>query len=393
MPRRKTRTSASSPRAPVLLAVVTVALFLLGEAFLLARSDTGQIALARIPGLGDWNRVTRIVGKQLRQGMRASGIPDDSLRVSVEENARPSVVWRMGLPSDASLLHANFAMTRSLEQRGAHVLSGRESMGPLGESIVTLVVGLPGRPTHRVLLVRGGMPAGEDSPRVSRLAVVLYGFGDDEALASQFLALPVPFAVALPPGAKSSAPLFKAAHDRRREVVLQLPLEPINYPQVNPGPGTVLVTMRPAQITSLVRHHLEQGRPVIAVSNHMGSLATQDVTVMTTVFRELHRQSLPFVHVSPAAGSVCKDLAADLGVAYNEPDEIVETEARQSDAKALGKRWSAILHDASSREKTVVWVRATPLTLRWLAPALEAKLPPGLHVVPLSFVLKRPMVL
>ena len=71
----------------------------------------------------------------------------------------------------------------------------------------------------------------------------------------------------------------------------------------------------------------------------------------------------------------------------------METEARQSDAKALGKRWSAILHDASSREKTVVWVRATPLTLRWLAPALEAKLPPGLHVVPLSFVLKRPMVL
>lgn len=393
MPRRKTRSSALSPRAPVLLAVVTIALFLLGEAFLLARSDSGQIALAHIPGLGNWSRVTRIVGKQLRQGMRAAGIPDDSLGVSVEDKGTPSVVWRMGLPPDASLLRTNFALTRSVEQRGARVLSGRESMGPLGESIVTLVVGLPGRPTHRVLLVRGGQPAGEEAPRVSRLAVVVYGFGDDEALASQFFALPALFAVALPPGAKSSAPLFKAAHEQRREVVLQLPLEPINYPQVNPGPGTLLVTMRPAQISGLVHRYLQLGQPLIAVSSHMGSLATQDVTVMTAVFRELHRSSLPFIHVSPAAGAVCKDLAGDLGVAYNEPDEIVDGEARQSDAKALAKRWSAILAEASDREKTVVWVRATPLTLHWLAPALAGKLPAGLHIVPLSAVIKRPLAL
>ena len=393
MPRRKTRTQAGSPRAPVILAVVTVGLFLLGEAFLIARSDSGQIALAHVPGLGDWNRVTRIVGKQLRQGMRAAGIPDDSLRVAVEEGGRPSLVWRMGLPSDASLLRANFALTRFVERRGARVLSGRESVGPLGESILTLVVGLPRRATHRVVLMRGGTPAGEESPRASRLAIVLYGFGEDERLATAFFALPVPFAVALPPGGKARAPLFKAAHDRRREIVLQLPLEPINYPQVSPGPGTLLVTMRPSQIAGLVRRHIEQGAPLIAVSNHMGSLATQDATVMSAIFRELRRTSLPFVHVSPTAGAVCKDLAADLGVAYNEPDAIVDAEARESDAKALAKRWSAILEDASGREKMAVWVRATPLTLRWLAPALQGKLPAGVHVVPLSAVIRRALVL
>jgi len=393
MPRRKSRTQATHPRAPVILAVVTIAVFLLGEAFLLSRSDSGQIALARIPGLGDWNRVTRIVGKQLRQGMTAAGIPTDSLRVNVDEKGTPSVVWRLGLPPEASLLKANFAMTRFLELRGAGVLSGRETVGPLGESIVTLVVGLPRRPTHRVVMVRGGHPAGEESPRVSQLAIVLYGFGEDEPLANQFFALPVPFAVALPPAAKSSAALLKAAHERRREVVLQLPLEPINYPQVNPGPGTLLVTMRPGQIGGLVHRYIAQGQPLIAVANHMGSLATQDMTVMTAVYRELRRLSLPFVHVSPAAGAVCKDLAADLGVAYNEPDAMVDVEARQSEGKALARRWSAILEEAGGREKTVVWVRATPLTLRWLAPALQGKLPPGLRVVPLSAVIRRALVL
>src|SRR5207249_7467198 len=253
----------------------------------------------------------------------------------------------------ASLLHANVARTRALERRGARVLSGRESMGPLGESIVTLVVGLPGRPTHRVLLVRGGMPAGEDSPRVSRLAVVLYGFGDDEALASQFLALPVPFAVALPPGAKSSAPLFKAAHDRRREVVLHLPLEPINYPQVNPGPGTILVTMKPTQIGGLMRRYLERAGPVAAVANHMGSLATQDMTVMSAVYRELHRQRVPFLHMTPAAGAVCKPLASELGVSYEEPDAVIDYEARSPKPVLLDRRWRDVLSETRTRGHTV----------------------------------------
>ena len=381
MPRRKSRKLALTS-APVLIAVVTVAVFLVGEAILLSRSDSGQIALAHVPGLGDWNRVTRIVGRQLRQGMRLSGIPDDSLRVSLDDKAQPSLTWRMGVPPGSSLLRANYAITRMVEQRGARVLSGRETMGPAGESIVTLVVGLPGRPTHRIRLVRGGYPAGESEQRASLLAIVLYGFGDDERMAGDFFALPVPFSVALPPGAKSSTPLIKAAHQRRREIVLQLPLEPVNYPQVNPGPGTLLVTMPPSRISGLVRRYIDQGRPLIAVANHMGSLATRDLTVMTAVYRELRRDSLPFVHV-----------AADLGVAYNEPDEIVETETRESDGKALAKRWSVILEEARGREKMTVWVRATPLTLGWLAPALQGKLPPGVHIVPLSAVIRRPLVL
>src|SRR6185436_3905765 len=99
-----------------------------------------------------------------------------------------------------------------------------------------------------------------------------------------------------------------------------LPLEPINYPQISPGPGTILVTMKPAQVSSLVRRYLEQADPVAAVANHMGSLATQDMTVMNAVFGELKRAGAPFLHVRPAPGAVCKSLAADLGVPYDEPD-------------------------------------------------------------------------
>jgi polysaccharide deacetylase 2 family uncharacterized protein YibQ len=266
-------------------------------------------------------------------------------------------------------------------------------VGPLGETTVALLVGLPRRPTHEVLLVRGGYPEGEEPARVSLLAVVLYGFGDDERLGSEFMALPATFSVALPPGEKSVPPLIKAAHERRREIVLHLPLEPINYPQVSPGPGTLLVTMRPARIAGLMKRYIEQARPLIAVANHMGSLATQDATLMGAVYRSLRSSGLPFLHVSPVPGAVCHDLAADLGVAYDEPDAIVDAETRDETGKALDRRWRGILEEAAGRDRMVVWMRATPLTLRWLAPALNGKLPPGVHVVKLSAVIRRPLVL
>src|SRR5262249_49938054 len=143
--------------------------------------------------------------------------------------------------------------------------------------------------------------------------------------------LPAPFAVAVVPGTRAGERTLLAARQRGRELVLHLPLEPLNYPRINPGPGTVLVSMPPGRISATVRRYLDQAGNVAAVANDMGSLATQDLTVMTAVYRELRRRRVPFLHVAPAAGAVCKSLAADLGVNYAEPDVVVDGEARRSE--------------------------------------------------------------
>jgi polysaccharide deacetylase 2 family uncharacterized protein YibQ len=186
--------------------------------------------------------------------------------------------------------------------------------------------------------------------------------------------------------------MFRAARAAEREVVLHLPLEPIHYPQVNPGPGTILVTMSPNQVTGLVRRYLDQAGPVSAVANLMGSLATQDMTVMTAVYQELRRRRVPFLHVSPAAGAVCKSLASDLGVAYQEPDVVIDREARAARPQTLEKRWRQALNEARERGQVLVLVRATPLTLEWLPGALASRRLDGVSVVPVSALLRRPAV-
>jgi polysaccharide deacetylase 2 family uncharacterized protein YibQ len=373
-------------------AAVAVAAFVIGEIVFLTRSESGQLAVARHLGMGDHARLTQIVGHQVRNGLSAVGVARDSIAESVVEGGRAAVRWRVGLKPSASSLQANYAITKTLEASGGVVLDGRESWAPNGVQTVTLLVGLPGRATHEVRLVRAREEPSEAGAEPARLALILFGWGDEPARADSFFALPAPFAVAIVAGTKASGPTFKAAHERNREVVVQIPLEPINYPQVSPGPGTILVTMKPTRVASTVRRYIDQAAPVAAVANHMGSLATQDMTVMGAMFRELRGGHEPFLHVNPVAGAVCKSLASDVGVVYDEPDAVIEGEAREG-GRALERRWQEVLDEARERGRLVVMIRATPATRAWLPRALDPKRLTGVSVVPLASLLRKPATL
>jgi hypothetical protein len=303
------------------------------------------------------------------------------------------VRWRAGLTPDASLLQANYAVSRRIEQLGGVVLAGREADGPRGATQLTLLLGFAKRPLHELVLVRAPRGVEPGLRAAPRLALVLFGFGDDADEARRFFDLPVPFAVAIAPGSRTSSAMFRAAREQGREVVLHVPLEPVNYPALNPGPGTLLVTMKPALATGTVRRWLDQAGPVAGVANHMGSLATQDMTLMGAVFRELQRRHLPFIHVQPAAGAVCRALAAEMGVIYDQPGAVLDLEARSKSTKRLDQRWSEILEHARDRGHAMVWVRATPRTRDWLRRATTAKRLGGVDLAPLSGVIRRPAVL
>jgi polysaccharide deacetylase 2 family uncharacterized protein YibQ len=389
MPKRTRKSAAGSSRAVLILTASALALLAIGEALWLARQDRWTLLAARTLGLGDPAKVTRIIGQRVHSGLAAIAIPADSVRQTGVQDGR--VALRVGVPVHASLLQVNHAVTSAAEAAGAVVLSGREQMGKNGEPMVRLEIGLPRRPTHEVTLV--SVPPARTGSRAAeaRIALVLYGLPEDPEAAAELLGQRLPFAVALPAGAPGSAALFRTAREREREVVLHLPLEPINFPQINPGPGTILVTMKPVKISGLVRRYLDQAGPVAAVANHMGSLATQDMTVMRAVYQELRRRGVPFLHVTPAAGSVCKPLAADLGVEYDQPDAVIDAEAQ--DAGALDRRWREILDEARRRGHMVVMLRVTPLSRPWLATALSSRKLGGVSVVSLESLLRKPAAL
>jgi len=120
------------------------------------------------------------------------------------------------------------------------------------------------------------------------LAIVVDDFGEIGGdLLSGFLNLPKEVSFAIFPEMKNSFSTMERAHAQGRETIIHVPMEPLGYPQVNPGNNAILVQMKPSEISKLVNRFLGQMPLCIGINNHMGSLATTDRDVMGAVMSAL----------------------------------------------------------------------------------------------------------
>ncbi|MEQ1832283.1 MAG: divergent polysaccharide deacetylase family protein [Candidatus Eisenbacteria bacterium] len=389
----KRRSAPKQNRAPFILGMVAAGvllLFLAGEMFAWATSDSGRLAVWRWLHMGERAHAVRIVGKLIDQGLSRAGISHDAVQSEVETGTGPSLHWKVTLPHDGAPLLVNHLVTRSVEAGGGAVLSGRERVNSDGALVVTMLVGVPGRPTHELELVRPGRSDDDAPPAVAKIALVLFAATEDESLLVAACARAEGFAVAATATGAGKSPVLRAAREHKREVVLFMPMEPENYPRVNPGPATLLVNMTGAKIEQSLRREIELASPVVAVANLMGSFATQDEPFMTAVYTELRRAHLPFLHIGAVPRSVCRTLASRVGAAYDEPDIMLDYEARRGSPKTLDKAWSDALERARKRGNALVLLRVTDRTAPWLERALSAKRLAGVELAPLSTVIRRP---
>lgn len=392
----KRRSSTSKGSAPLLLgalALLALLLFAGGELFAFFTSDLGRVLTYRHVRLGNRAHIVRLVGKRVHAGLEKAGVVPSQTEEKVTGGS-PALKWNVEMSRSGSPTQANAAITRELEAGGAVVLSGRERTREDGAFEVALVVGLPGFPTHEVVVTRPGVPTRargeEEEPAAApEIALVLFGLGDDAELDRSLLRHELPFALALSAASEGHEKLLREAKTSRREIVLLVPMEPEKYPSQNPGPGTLLVSMSPGRIESMTRGYIREAGAPLAVANYMGSLATQDEQFVGALYRALRKDGVSFVHVAPAPRSVCRNMASSEGVAYDEPDAYLDAETRPGRGKALERGWADAIDRATRQGNALVMMRATPASLAWLEKTL-ARTEPPFRLVAASRVLHRP---
>lgn len=157
------------------------------------------------------------------------------------------------------------------------------------------VIRLEGLVTHN-LRIRGGTLEDIDEARPAwqrpRLAIVVDDIGESVRHAKLLLSLDYPVTFALWPHgthARQIAGLIKA---KKLEVLIHQPMEPLGYPDVNPGPGVLLSSMTDLQILSQLDRNLRLIPEAIGLNNHMGSRLTQDGQRMALLARALKNRNL-----------------------------------------------------------------------------------------------------
>lgn len=133
--------------------------------------------------------------------------------------------------------------------------------------------------------------------------------GPDAAL----LALPVPLTLAVLPGRPHSRAIAALA-GQRRDLFLHLPMEPQGYPDIDPGPGALMLGQTPAEIAGLLEHGLASVPGAVGVNNHMGSAATADTLLMAGLMAALEVRGLRFLDSLTTPRSVAWRVARRAGV-------------------------------------------------------------------------------
>lgn len=180
---------------------------------------------------------------------------------------------------------------------------------PQQELILDLSIN--GRHTHRILFVKlmekkVAAPLPSSLPRV---AIIIDDLGYDEKLASKFLLLDGVMSFSVLPHSPFQKSIAATIHHSGRDVLLHLPMEPLEYPHVDPGAGALLSSMAPDDLLDQLRKDLDAVPLAVGVNNHMGSRLTQDPAKMRQIFTILKKRNLFFVDSLTSPRSCCQETA------------------------------------------------------------------------------------
>lgn len=225
----------------------------------------------------------------------------------------------------------------------------------------------------------GPPPAGKIA---GRIAILVGGLGISQSGTADAIAkLPGAVSLAFAPYGAELERTVQRARGEGHEVFLQLPMEPFDYPDNDPGPHTLLTGPKSADNIDRLNWVLGRFTGYVGIVNFLGGRLTSDEAALSPILRELAGRGLMVVDDGSSARSLLASSATRAQIPAMKVDRVIDTVARPD---AIDKELAAI--EAMAREQGVAVASASALPVsieriaRW-AQSLEAK---GLMIVPVS---------
>jgi uncharacterized protein len=157
-----------------------------------------------------------------------------------------------------------------------------------------------------------------------KVAIIIDDMGYDSTIAEKFLSLNVPLTFSVFPHSPSRDRIIRSAKAKGQDIMLHLPMEPVEYPAVDPGPGALLTCMSPDQIISRLNANLDSLSFVKGVNNHMGSRMTAVSTQMYQILSALKKRDLFFIDSLTTSQSLCRSCAHILQIPFAQRDVFLD---------------------------------------------------------------------
>lgn len=171
-------------------------------------------------------------------------------------------------------------------------------------------------------------PAGDARPRI---AVVIGGLGlSQKATNAAIEMLPPEVTLAFAPYGKDLQGWIDKARAAGHEVLLELPMEPFDYPANDPGPFTLLTKNTQQQNDERLKWLLAQFNGYIGVTNYLGAKFTATPEALMPVLRSLDERGLMVLDDGTSNRSLVAGMSKKLRVPHARAARTIDLRASRN---------------------------------------------------------------
>jgi polysaccharide deacetylase 2 family uncharacterized protein YibQ len=216
------------------------------------------------------------------------------------------------------------------------------------------------------------------------VALVIDDLGERPEDLEPLLALGVPITYAVLPYEKHTKEVVAELRKRRVEMILHLPMQPLNGE--DPGPGALTVDMDEEQLRTATEAALSAVPGAVGVNNHMGSRLSENEHALVPVLQEIGRRGLFFLDSRTSASSLGYRTARALGLPAAERHVFLD---RDPSPEGVRTQFQRLLELSRTRGAAVAIGHPLPDTLQVLTEEVPKAKEAGFVFVPVSDLLDR----
>lgn len=231
------------------------------------------------------------------------------------------------------------------------------------------------------------VPAIAGKGNAPRIAIVMGGLGiGANSTADAVRKLPGPITLAFAPYGGDLKSQIARAREAGHEVLLQVPMEPLDYPDNDPGPQTLLTSLDAGQNLDRLHWLMSRFQGYVGLANFMGSRFSASEQALGPVLRETAKRGLIYFDDSSSTRSLAGQIAGANNLAFAKADVVIDAVPTPTDVdRALARLETA----ARARGVAVGFAGALPVSIDRIARWAKAAESRGFQLVPITAVVAR----
>ena len=214
------------------------------------------------------------------------------------------------------------------------------------------------------------------------VSIVIAGLGVGAAKTTDaIMKLPPAVTLAFTPYGSDPSKLAERARAQRHEILLQIPMEPFDYPDNDPGPQTLLTTLAPEANLDRLYWHLSRFQGYAGIANFMGARFVVSDAVMQPIIREAAKRGLGYLDDGSAPRSTAPALAASQAIPFAKADLAIDAVPT---AGEIDRALARLENLAKERGIAVGVASALPISIERIGIWIKALESRGIMLVPLT---------